>query len=465
MKADLSNFVEILGLRQQFGLLSVLLGRGQDVDLTESGIFKMALRKKSESVSTWSVADLSALYTQERTALIAQARRILRSDADASEIVQEAFLKFILAAPELDSKDRAMAYLRTSITNLCLNQIRATGSRPNLVAIDSDTSQERINELSAENYVSADDRLVAAEDASIVREALSRLSSAQRTALVMWEVEGRSTDEIAKELGTSVSNVRHIVTRARGSFVRVLNEWIIDSKTGTTALEALSSSYKKAAELAKKSSKAALSLLIVLMAFFGFNSITGTELISVVSQNVKQSPNLNSNQTSIGSVKPSITKDQPDSKILSANSTLNAKVNRSIFAGTDKNGLPVGFTVADAAGNIGQISVTSQLVTQSPDGFTLSSNAITTSSNSLNVLMAQNIQFNASGISYSVVPAVTINSVWFALDLSSNSVTSVRLPDGTYLIYADLTVNSTADSVVNIEAKSGLNVEIGRAHV
>ena len=83
----------------------------------------MALRKKSESVSTWSVADLSALYTQERTALIAQARRILRSDADASEIVQEAFLKFILAAPELDSKDRAMAYLRTSITNLCLNQI------------------------------------------------------------------------------------------------------------------------------------------------------------------------------------------------------------------------------------------------------------------------------------------------------------------------------------------------------
>ena len=133
--------------RQHLTPFCVLLGRGQDVDLSESGIFKMALRKKSESVSTWSVADLSALYTQERTALIAQARRILRSDADASEIVQEAFLKFILAAPELDSKDRAMAYLRTSITNLCLNQIRATGSRPNLVAIDSDTSQERINEL------------------------------------------------------------------------------------------------------------------------------------------------------------------------------------------------------------------------------------------------------------------------------------------------------------------------------
>jgi DNA-directed RNA polymerase specialized sigma24 family protein len=33
-----------------------------------------------------------------------------------------------------------------------------------------------------------DATLAAAEDASIIREALSRLSETQRTALVMWEV-------------------------------------------------------------------------------------------------------------------------------------------------------------------------------------------------------------------------------------------------------------------------------------
>ena len=419
----------------------------------------MALRKKSESVSTWSVADLSALYTQERTALIAQARRILRSDADASEIVQEAFLKFILAAPELDSKDRAMAYLRTSITNLCLNQIRTTGSRPNLVAIDSDTSQERINELSAENYVSADDRLVAAEDASIVREALSRLSSAQRTALVMWEVEGRSTEEIAKELGTSASNVRHIVTRARGSFVRVLNEWIIDSKTGTTALEALSSSYKKAAELAKKSSKAALSLLIVLVAFLGFNSITGAELTNIATQNVIQSSDSPSATSSTTPSDNSAISSTAKAKEFTTDSTLNAKVSRSIFAGTDKNGVPIGFTVADASGNIGQISVTSQNLNQMPDGFTLTSIAMTSSGNSINVLLSQNIGFNAAGISYAAIPSVTINNFWFALDLNSNVSSFARLADGSYLIYSEMLVNSTSESLVSIEAKSGLSVD------
>jgi DNA-directed RNA polymerase specialized sigma24 family protein len=37
----------------------------------------------------------------------------------------------------------------------------------------------------------------------------------------MWEVEGRSTEEIAKAIGTTPANVRHVVTRARASFVRV----------------------------------------------------------------------------------------------------------------------------------------------------------------------------------------------------------------------------------------------------
>ena len=113
----------------------------------------MSLRKKAQApatVAAWSVSDLSALYTQNRSSLIAQARRILRSDADAAEVVQDAFLKFILAAPELDTADRAMAYLRTTVNNLCLNVIRATGSRPNLVAIDSDATQERLSEIAAE---------------------------------------------------------------------------------------------------------------------------------------------------------------------------------------------------------------------------------------------------------------------------------------------------------------------------
>jgi len=229
------------------------------------------------SASDWSIAQLSAIYTEHRTQLVSQARRITKNEAEAHEVVQEAFLKFMLAAPDLDSADRAIAYLRTSVTNLALNVIRARGARPNLVAIDADTTQERLNEIASVNHIDLDTTITAAEDAAIVREALSRLTPDQRTALVMWEIEGRTTEEIATALNTSPANVRHILVRARKSMVRVLEDWIVDEKTGLTALNALSTTYKKSIEIAQKSSKAALSLLLVVTAFLGFNSMTGNE--------------------------------------------------------------------------------------------------------------------------------------------------------------------------------------------
>jgi RNA polymerase sigma factor (sigma-70 family) len=202
---------------------------------------------------------------------------MLRSDSEANEVVQEAFIKFILAAPELDTKERALAYMRATINNLSLNVIRARGSRPNLVALDSDTSAERLAEIAVENYIPADVSMSAAEDAAIIKLALSKLSPAERAALVMWEMEGRSTSEIATELGIKESAVRHTVSRARASLRRVLSELIIDEERGLTALDMLSTSYKKAAEIAQKSSKVALSLLLVVTAFLGFNSLTGNE--------------------------------------------------------------------------------------------------------------------------------------------------------------------------------------------
>ena len=230
-----------------------------------------------QETKVWTVADLSALYLESRSSLLSQARRMLRNDQDANEVVQEAFLKFMLAAPELDSKERALAYIRATINNLSLNVIRAKGSRPNLVALDSETSQERLSQIATENYIPADASISAAEDAAIIKLALSKLSPAERAALVMWEVEGRSTAEIAKELGIKESAVRHTVSRARASMRKILSTLIVDEKRGLTALDALSTTYKKAAEIAAKSSKAALSLILVVAAFLGFNTLTGRE--------------------------------------------------------------------------------------------------------------------------------------------------------------------------------------------
>ena len=222
----------------------------------------------------WSVAELGAFYTEHSFELKTHANRILKDQTRADEVVQDAFIKVKLAAPELESAEHALGYLHRTIETLCIDLFRAEGRRPNLVVLDDATAEIEANWQDAGDHSQG---LSAAEDAAIIRQALALLSPAERTALVMWEMDGRSTAEIAAELGIKESSVRHTVSRARTSLRNVLATLIIDEERGLTALDMLSTSYKKAAELAKKSSRAALSLFLVVGAFLGFHAFTGHE--------------------------------------------------------------------------------------------------------------------------------------------------------------------------------------------
>jgi len=405
----------------------------------------------SQAVSDWSVADLSALYAEQRSSLTAQARRILRSEADAVEIVQEAFLKFIMAAPELDSRDRALAYLRTTINNLCLNQIRATGSRPNLVAIDSDATQERLDELAVDAHIPFDATLAAAEDASIIREALSRLSADQRTALVMWEMEGRSTEEIAAALDTTPANVRHVVARSRASFVRVLSEWVIDEETGATALDALSTSYKKAAELAKKSSKVALSLVLLLASFLGFNALKGSPALkSPIASQAETQPSASTSGSASAPAKavapttpaPAASPADLVGKLDTLPPTVDAKIESGLYAGLGADGVPTGFTATDLSGDTGRIIVGSPLAQVTPDGVMMDAPALSYDPKSVGVMVDQLITVDGSGTTFTPTPTVDLNGVWAPLNVSATSTDIERLPNGNYLVSSVMVTNS-----------------------
>ena len=400
-------------------------------------------------VSEWSVADLSALYAEQRSSLTAQARRILRSESDAAEIVQESFLKFIMAAPELDTRDRALAYLRTTVNNLCLNQIRATGARPNLVAIDTDASQERLDEIAAAAHIPFDATLAAAEDASIIREALSRLSADQRTALVMWEVEGRTTEEIAAELKTTPANVRHVVARSRASLVRVLSEWIIDEETGATALDALSTSYKKAAELAKKSSKVALSLVLLVAAFLGFNTFKGSPALTSVkapagSESSSSAPaSTQSSSSSIASLPtPAASPADLVAKLDTQSPTVDAKIQSGLFTGLGADGVPTGFTATDLSGDTGHIIVGSPIPQITPNGVSMDAPALSYDAKSVGIMVDQVITVDGSGTTFTPTPTVNLNGVWAPLNVSATSTDIERLPNGNYLVSSVMVTNS-----------------------
>jgi RNA polymerase sigma factor (sigma-70 family) len=414
-------------------------------------------RTASAGLKVWTVAELGAFYTEHRSELVAHASRILKDSARAEEVIQDALIKVMLAAPELESAEHALGYMHRTIENLCIDIFRIEGRRPNLVVIDDATAELESQWIDNKDHA---DVIAAADDAAIVRQALAMLSPAERAALVMWEMEGRSTEEIAAELGIKESAVRHTVSRARTSLRRVMSELVIDKERGLTALDMLSTTYRKSAEIAKKSSKAALSLLLVFFAFLGFNSLptdsnlpnriaeesaSSTETAAAAPKVTEESP--------IASTSAEVTSPSaPTSAVAKAQkAVVNAKATSFSFTGLDKNGIPTGFTVTDSSGALGSLYITNRQPVLSETELTLSQVA-KTDKGAANIFISQQLVSDSRGFDYRPTVSYGKAGMWVPLVTSVTYLDSERLLSGNYLVTAIIKVESEVETTVVIPA-------------
>ena len=425
--------------------------------------FKRSTKSAIEAVSpqAWSVTELGAFYTTHRSEFLSHANRVLKDSAKAEEITQDALIKFMLAAPELESTDHALAYIHRTIENLCIDLFRMEGRRPNLVVIDDATA-----EVEASYQVSGDHEVVisAAADAAIIRQALSLLSPAERAALVMWEVEGRSTSEIAAELGIKESAVRHTVSRARASMRKILSTLIVDEKRGLTALDALSTTYKKAAEIAAKSSKAALSLILVVAAFLGFNTLTGREgvvtpdgsAITLPSDKSTTDKSTTDSTESTDSLDADISVElaafQDQIKVVTSQiSFLRQAVAVYNWAGLDASGTPVGFS-----SNLGsRVTAGAQLI-KFPNLSTESSSSIfKVSQNGVDLLLSQDLFYVDGKLTATILPLFAPANTPAVITSTEQSVTTGS--DGSKLVITSLKLANTGSDG---QSPSAINVRI-----
>ena len=408
----------------------------------------MSIKNSANSAGprVWTVAELGAFYTAHRTELLAHANRVLKDSNKAEEITQDALIKFILAAPELESTDHALSYLHRTIENLCIDLFRSEGRRPNLVVLDDASAEIEATWVVDGDHSAA---MTAAEDAAIIRQAISLLSPAERAALVMWEIEGRSTEEIAAELGIKPATVRHTVSRARLSLRRILTEVVLDQERGLTAMDMLSTSYKKAADLAKKSTTAALSLLLVVTAFLGFNSMTGNEAItngtskiaSVIPgapNNSQETPDNNAEAPSTGSDTSTVTSVSTDidtffrgiAVVQQGVMSLRSTATNIGWVGLDSNGAPIGVSTNNGAyteANRESVKIT----TLGAGDFVL-----TSSTNGLDTYLVQTIEIVDGKSVLSIAPLFAQGATNVSPEILEYSSQETRLEDGSRLISA-----------------------------
>lgn len=412
---------------------------------------------KAEGLDVWTLGDFGAFYASHRRNFLAHASRLLKDSLRAEEVVQEALIRVMLAAPELTSESHATAYVHRVIENLVIDLYRLEGRRPNLVVLDEDSiALERLPQQDLS------DEVAAADDAAIIRQALSLLSPAERAALVMWEVEGRTSIEIANELGIKESSVRHTVSRARASLRKVMSQLIIDEERGLTALDLLSKTYKKVSAVAKESSKAALSVALLIFALVGFNSFYGSSSSTPITQTENELSGTSaiiagqsqlSGQSSLAASED--VKVIPDAVASNSEPTrIKGKSNRLSIPGLDRSGIPVGFSISDGTGSIGEAYFREKPSLVGEADGTISQ-VMKTTTGVANVFLLQRIKADSDGISYEPTLSMGQEGMWVPLNVRVDSAEIKRSPNGNYLVTAFIAVESVIETPIKIAAKAG----------
>jgi hypothetical protein len=213
----------------------------------------------------------------------------------------------------------------------------------------------------------------------------------------------------------------------------------------------LSTTYKKAAQIAKKSSKAALSLILVFFAFLGFNAMpTDSDLPVITTQEKNTSTPVGAAQAP--AVEASATPVITAAAIAKAQAAFeNVKATQFNFPGLDKAGVPTGFSVTDSTGSLGSLFRSSRQPVLSETELIISQ-IVKTDSGAANIFLNQQLASDARGFSYIPFLSYGRDGAWIPLNTTLTLLDSERLLSGDYLVTAIIKVESEVESSIVIPA-------------
>lgn len=159
--------------------------------------------------------------------MLAVARRMLGSDEDAQDAVQEAFLSALKAIGQFEQQSKLGTWLHRIVVNVALMKLRSRRRKPEAL-IDDLLLKFLDDGHQAQPAVdwrdTADVALMKSETRALVRECIQQLPEIYRTVLVLRDIEELDTDESAQMLGVTVAVVKTRLHRARLALRTLLDQ-------------------------------------------------------------------------------------------------------------------------------------------------------------------------------------------------------------------------------------------------
>ncbi|MDX2152736.1 MAG: sigma-70 family RNA polymerase sigma factor [Bryobacteraceae bacterium] len=150
--------------------------------------------------------DFDALITRYERPVLRTAWRMLGNLEDAQDAAQEVFFRLHRNLGQFAAAEAVGPWIYRVTVNVCYDVSR---KRRRFAPLAEGFDAPDAN-------AGADELLAADERRRAVTEALARLPERERAAVVLREIEGLSTEDVAAILGTTENTVRSQISTARG---------------------------------------------------------------------------------------------------------------------------------------------------------------------------------------------------------------------------------------------------------
>lgn len=155
--------------------------------------------------------DQLMVYHQHRVVSIAWG--ILGNREEAHDAAQEAFLRVYKHLSTFDMSRDFSGWLYRIVVNVCHDFARKRRRIDQFISFEREYEESDLSQLPSAYDTEA--VVIREQERALVMRALATLSEKERRALVLRDLEGLETDEVAKILGSSPTTVRSQISSAR----------------------------------------------------------------------------------------------------------------------------------------------------------------------------------------------------------------------------------------------------------
>lgn len=164
---------------------------------------ELLIRLKADSKQSF-----EELYYRYSARIYGNLKKLLKSDELAEEFLQEVFVKVWDKRNNIDVEKSFRSYLFRISENMVFDFFRKAARDKKL--------QDHLISVATEYYSHIEESLCINEDMAILSKAIDQLPPKRRHIFMLCKIEGKSYEEVSKELGISVSTINdHIVKASR----------------------------------------------------------------------------------------------------------------------------------------------------------------------------------------------------------------------------------------------------------